>query len=145
MRTCLGYHRIVSEAVVNPTQLLQSFASTLSGDKDLLQAREDAAAWLHSAALLPDDMGLSNSEHAALLRLRTAIVDVLAAHASGQPDDEAATRLTRALADGRLVLTAGPGGTVKLASAARSSYPSVVAAFAVAIAEAAAAGSWPGA
>jgi hypothetical protein len=135
----------VTEPVVNPSDLLRSFASTLSVEPDPLESRDDAAGWLHSATVLPGDMGLSNSEHAALLRLRTAIADVLAAHANGRQDGEAAARLTRALADGRLVLTAVPGGTVKLASAARSSYPGLVATFAIAIAEAAAAGAWPGA
>src|ERR1700761_1011185 len=37
----------------------------------------------------------------------------------------------------------GPGGTIELASAARASYPSVVAALAVAIAHAAYSGAWP--
>ena len=54
-----------------------------------------------------------------------------------------AARLTRALAEGRLVVTAGPDGTVGLASMARASYPSVVAAVAVAIAHAAYSGQWP--
>ena len=48
-----------------------------------------------------------------------------------------------ALAEGRLVVTAGLDGTVGLASAARASYPSVVAAVAVAIAHAAYSGQWP--
>jgi hypothetical protein len=41
------------------------------------------------------------------------------------------------------VVIVDPDSTVRLASAARSSYPSVVAGVAVAIAEAAAAGRWP--
>jgi hypothetical protein len=36
-----------------------------------------------------------------------------------------------------------PASTVRLVSAARSSFPSVVAAIAVAIADSAAAGTWP--
>src|SRR5207248_1774429 len=52
-------------------------------------------------------------------------------------------RLTRALADGRLVLTVDPASAVRLASAARSSYPNLVAAIAVAIAGSAASGTWP--
>jgi hypothetical protein len=51
-------------------------------------------------------------------------------------------RLTRALSDGRLVVTIEPSGAVKLATAARSIYPSIVASLAVAIAEADAAGEW---
>lgn len=134
------------DAAADPLHLIRSFASTVSADpdRDLLRNREDAAGWLHTAGILPAENGLSNSEHAALLRLRASIIDVLAAHSGGREDGDAGARLTRALADGRLVLTAGPGGAVRLASAARSSYPSVVAAFAVAIAEAAAAGTWPG-
>jgi hypothetical protein len=93
--------------------------------------------------LLPDGAGLSNSEHAALLRLRDALRDVLAARADGREDAEAAARLTRALAEGRLVLTVDPASTVRLASAARASFPTVVAAIAIAIAESAASGAWP--
>jgi Putative stress-induced transcription regulator len=134
------------DAAADPLHLIRSFASTVSAepDSDLLRDRENAAAWLHTAGILPAENGLSNSEHAALLRLRAAIIDVIAAHSGGREDADATARLTRALADGRLVLTAGPRGAVRLASAARSSYPSVVADFAIAIAEAAAAGTWPG-
>jgi Putative stress-induced transcription regulator len=135
----------VPEAAPAPLRLVQSFANTLSVEPgaDLLGTREEAAAWLHAAALLPAEAGLTNSEHAALLRLREAIRDVLEAQADGQEDPEGAARLTRALADGRLVVTVDPVSTVRLAGAARASYPSVVAAIAVAIAEAAAAGAWP--
>jgi hypothetical protein len=45
-------------------------------------------------------------------------------------------------ADGRLVLTVDPASTVQLASAARASYPNIVAAVAVAVAESAASGTW---
>jgi predicted RNA-binding Zn ribbon-like protein len=100
-------------------------------------------AWLREAALLPAEAGLSNSEHAALLRLRESVRDVLAARTEGREDPAAAARLTRALAEGRLVVTVEPVSTVRLASAARASYPGVVAAIAVAIADSAAAGTWP--
>ena len=128
-----------------PPHLIQSFASTLSADPDTdpLRTREAAAAWLRTAGLLPAEAGLTTSEHAALLRLRTSIRDVLAAHAAGRADTEAATRLTKALADGRLVLTVGAAGTVRLASAARASYPNLVAEIAIAMAESAASGTWP--
>jgi Putative stress-induced transcription regulator len=134
----------VTDPASGPLRLIRSFASTLSAgrDTDLLRTREEAAAWLHAAALLPAETGLTNSEHAALLRLRESVRDVLAAHADGREDTEAAARLTRALAEGRLVVTVDAASTVRLASAARASYPSVVAAIAVAIAEAAAAGTW---
>jgi hypothetical protein len=110
---------------------------------DLLRTREEAAAWLHAAELLPAEAGLTNSEHAAVLRLRAAVREVLAAQADGREDPAAAARLTRALAEGRLVVTVDPASTVRLVSAARSSFPSVVAAIAVAIADSAAAGTWP--
>jgi hypothetical protein len=126
-------------------RLIQSFASTRGADPDvdLLRTREEAAAWLRAAALLPAEAGLSNSEHAALLRLRESVRDVLAARAAGREDAEAAARLTRALADGRLVLTVGAAGAARLASAARASYPNLVAAIAIAIAETTASGTWP--
>lgn len=97
-----------------------------------LSSREEAAAYLHAAGLLPADTGLTNSEHAALLRLRDAVQAMLAARAAGRGDADAAARLTRALADGRLVLTVDAAGAPELASAARSSYPAIVAAFAIA-------------
>jgi predicted RNA-binding Zn ribbon-like protein len=127
-------------------QLIQSFANTLTAESgaDLLGTREQAADWLRGAALLPGGAGLSGSEHAALLRLRDSLRDVLAAHTDGREDAAAAERLTRALADGRLVLTVDPASTVGLASAARASYSSVVAAVAVAVAASAAAGTWLG-
>jgi len=131
--------------VPDPLQLVQAFASTASAepDKDLLRTREQAAGWLRSAGLLTAEAGLSNSEHAALLRLREAVRDVLTAHGDGREDPDAAARLTKTLAEGRLVVIVNPASTVRLASAARASYPSVVAGIAVAIAEAAAAGTWP--
>ena len=67
---------------------------------------------------------------------------VLAAHTDGREDAAAAARLTRALADGRLVLTVDSASTVQLASAARASYPNLVAAIAIAVAGSAAAGTW---
>jgi predicted RNA-binding Zn ribbon-like protein len=128
----------------DPLQLVQSLANTLRPETDALATREEATAWLRAAALLPGEAGLSNSEHAALLRLRDSLRDVLVTHTGGQPDDDAAARLTRALADGRVVVTVDPASAVHLASAARASYPNLVAAIAVAVAESAAAGTWPG-
>ena len=124
--------------------LVQAFGNTGSAaaGRDLLGTREEAASWLHEAGWLPPEAGLSGSEHAALLRLRDALRDTLAAHGGGASGDDAVARLTRALAEGRLVVTVGAGSTVQLASAARATYPSVVAAVAVAIADAAFAGSW---
>lgn len=124
--------------------LVQSFANTRGADPDadLLGRREAAVAWLRAAALLPGGAGLTNSEHAALLRLRDSLGDVLAAHTDGRADPDAAARLTKALADGRLVLAVDPAGPVELVSAARASYPGIVAAVAVAIAGSAASGAW---
>ena len=147
-----GYHRMVPDANSSGgsgrdpglPHLVQSFASTRGADPDadLLRTREEAAGWLRAAALLPGQAGLSNSEHAALLRLRESVREVLAAHADGREDAEAAACLTKALAEGRLVLTVDPASTVRLASAARASYPAIVAAVAIAIAESAASGTW---
>jgi predicted RNA-binding Zn ribbon-like protein len=126
------------EAAPGPLRLVQSFADSA----DSLATREEAAAWLRTAGLLPAESGLSGSEHSALLRLHEAVRAALAAHTDDRADPEAAARLTKALAEGRLVVTVDAASLVQLASAARSSYPSVVAAIAVAIAEAAAAGTW---
>lgn len=132
-------------AVAGP-ELIQSFANTLTAEPgtDLLGTRELAAEWLRQAGLLSAGAGVTGSEHGALLRLRDSMRDMLAAHTDGREDDAAAARLTRALADGRLVLTINPASTVGLASAARASYSSVVAAIAVAVAQSAATGEWLG-
>jgi predicted RNA-binding Zn ribbon-like protein len=87
-------------------------------------------------------MASTMAEHAALLRLRESMRDVLAAHTAGREDAAAAVRLTRALADGRLVLTVDPASAVQLASAARASYPNLVAVVAIAVAGSAASGAW---
>jgi predicted RNA-binding Zn ribbon-like protein len=128
-----------------PLELVQSFANTLGAvaGGDLLATREQAVPWLRDAGLMPADAVVTGSEHGALLRLRDALRDALAAHAAGSADADAAARVTRGLADGRLVTTITPDGAVKLATAARSVYPSIVAAIAVAIAESDAAGTWP--
>jgi Putative stress-induced transcription regulator len=139
------YHAGMPDPAPGPLHLVQSLADTLRDDPptDLLSTREEGAAWLRAAGLLAADAGLSNSEYAALVRLRDAVRDVFAAHADGRADAEATARLTRALAEGRLVVMVDPDNTVRLASAARSSYPGIVAAFAVAIADSAATGNWP--
>jgi hypothetical protein len=118
--------------------LLRSLAGTVADDgTDLLATREEAVPWLRVAGLLPEDAIISGSEHAALLRLRDALRDVLAARASGAADPDATARLTRALADGRLVVTVSPAGQAVLASSARASYSNTVAAIAIAVA-----GAW---
>jgi hypothetical protein len=117
--------------------------ASLVSSGDTLRGREDADGWLRANQLMPADAALSNSEHAALLRLRDALLDVLIAIKDGRDDSDASARLTRALAEGRLVVTVASSGAVALNTAARAVYPSVVAAIAVAIARASAAGSWP--
>jgi hypothetical protein len=119
--------------------------TSLVSSGDTLLGRENADVWLRASQLMPADATLSNSEHAALLRLRDALLDVLAAMKDGRDDPDASARLTRALAEGRLVVTVDSSGAVTLNTAARAVYPSVVAAIAVAIARASAAGDWPAA
>jgi len=117
--------------------LLGSLAGTVTADgTDLLGTRDEAVPWLRAAGLLPDDAIISGSEHSALLRLRDALRDVLAARASGAAAPDATARLTRALADGRLVVTVSPAGAAVLVSSARASYSNTVAAIAIAVAEA---------
>jgi hypothetical protein len=117
--------------------LLRSLAGTAAAEgADPLAARESAVPWLRTAGLLPGDAALSGSEHGALLRLRDALRDVLAVRAAGSTDEDAAARLARALADGRLVVTVSPDGAAGLASSARASYSNLVAAVAIAVAEA---------
>jgi predicted RNA-binding Zn ribbon-like protein len=127
-----------------PLDLLQSLANTLSADPgtDQLLTREDAAVWLRAAELLPAQARLGSSDHTALLRLRESLRGVLAAHTDGRQDAAAAEGLTRALADGRIVVTVDPANRVGLASAARASYSGLVAVLAVAIADSANAGTW---
>ena len=116
--------------------LLASLAATVTtDDRDLLGTREDAVPWLRAAGLLPDDAVISNSEHGALLRLRDALREVMDARAAGMAAPDTAARLTRALADGRLVVTVTSAGKAVLASSARASYSNVVAAIAIAVAE----------
>ncbi|HEX4089355.1 MAG TPA: ABATE domain-containing protein [Trebonia sp.] len=116
--------------------IITSLADTARPGADPLATREDAAGWLRAAGLFPAgaDATLSGSEHGALLRLRDSLRDVLAARAERRPDDEAAARLTRALADGRLVVTIDPDGSAWLASSARAVYSNLVAAIAIAVA-----------
>ena len=116
--------------------LLRALADTAADGADLLATRESAIPWLRTAGLLPNDAILSGSEHGALLRLRDALRDVLAARAAGRPNEDAAGRLARALADGRLVVTVSRDGSAGLASSARASYSNLVAAVAIAVAQA---------
>jgi hypothetical protein len=126
-----------SATTMAPHALLQSLAETARpGGIDPLGTREDAVPWLRSAGLLPDDAVISGSEYNALIRLRDALRETLLARAAGTPDEDGAARLTRALADGRLVVTITQAGTARLASSARAPYSNAVAAIAIAVAEA---------
>jgi hypothetical protein len=118
--------------------LITSLADTARASADPLATREDAAGWLRAAGLFPADADatLSGSEHGALLRLRDSLGDVLAARSERRPDADAAARLTRALADGRLIVTVDPAGTAGLASSARAVYSNLVAAIAIGVARA---------
>jgi hypothetical protein len=121
----------------NALNLITSLADTTRASADPLATREDAVGWLRAAGLLPaEDATLSGSEHGALLRLRDSLRDVLAARSERRPDADAAARLTRALADGRLIVTVDPAGTAGLASSARAVYSNLVAAIAIAVARA---------
>ena len=136
-------HAADADLAPGPLRLVQSLANTLTtGGADLLNTREAAAGWLRGTGLLAADGGLMSSEHGALVRLRDALRDMLAAHAAGGEDTDAAGRLTKGLADGRLVVTVDAASKVGLASGARAAYSSVVAAIAAAVAESAASGTW---
>jgi hypothetical protein len=115
--------------------ILSALAGTLTADGDPLAERDEAVLWLRAAGLLGAEAAISNSEHAALLRLRDALVAVLDARAAGMAAPDAAMRLSRGLADGRLVVTVSPVGKAVLASSARAPYSNLVAALAVAVAE----------
>jgi hypothetical protein len=116
--------------------MLQSLAATASQGQDPLASRDEAAEWLQAAGLLPADAGLSGSEHSALLRLRDALRDVLVVRSAGHQDADAAGRLSRALADGRLIVAVSPAGSAQLVSSARATYSNLVATFAIAVAHA---------
>jgi len=118
--------------------LITSLADTSRSGADPLATREDAVGWLRAAGVFPvgADATLSGSEHGALLRLRDSLSDALAARAEQRADPDAAARLTRALADGRLIVTVDPDGSAWLASSARAVYSNLVAAIAIAVAKA---------
>ena len=124
----------LSATTASALSTLQSLAATATQGQDPLATRDDAAEWLQGAGLLPAEAGLTGSEHAALLRLRDALRDVLAARSGGHRDPDAAGRLSRALADGRLIVAVSPAGSAELVSSARASYSNLVATLAIAVA-----------
>lgn len=130
-----------------PLALVQAFVNTVSlrtGGADLLGDRPAAVGWFRGAGVLPaDPVVVSTSEHNGLLRLREALRTVLVARTEGREDATDAARLTRAFADGRLVLTVQAAGGAHWATAARAPYPSMVAGIAAAIADSVTARTWP--
>ena len=127
---------VTADSALGGEDLLRLLAGTAADGTDQLGTRESAVPWLRTAGLLPGDAILSGSEHGALLRLRDSLRDMLAARAAGRADSGAAARLSRALADGRLVVTVAPDGAAGLASSARATYSNLVAAVAIAVAQA---------
>jgi predicted RNA-binding Zn ribbon-like protein len=126
-------------------RLVQGLVNTLNmeADLDLLGSGWTATRWFETAGLLPAGSRLTGPEHAAVVELRQAVRQVLECHTGGGADAEAASRLTLALAPCRLAVTADPAGGVRLTEADHDPFQRAVGAFAVAIAEAGAAGTWP--
>lgn len=124
--------------------LVQALVNTYSGHthEDLLATPAAASGWLAATGLLPPEAQLSNGEQQALIGTREAIRGVLAAHTQRVADVSAAARLTEALMPCRLSVTADPSGAVHLTRADQHPYARVVGACAIAIAEAAVAGTW---
>jgi predicted RNA-binding Zn ribbon-like protein len=125
-------------------RLVQALVNTLNAEagRDLLGTPPDASQWLARAALLPEGSVLAGAERRALAELREAIRGVLRAHTCGLRDAEAASRLTMALASGRLALAVDPAGGARLVSADHEPISRVIGRVAIAIAEAADAGTW---
>ncbi|HEY7431530.1 MAG TPA: CGNR zinc finger domain-containing protein [Streptosporangiaceae bacterium] len=124
--------------------LVQALVNTFSGHtlEDLLATPAAASGWLAAAGLLPAGSPLSGGERQALIGTREAIRGVLSAHTQRAADASAAARLTEALLPCRLTVAADPAGAVHLTCADEHPYARVVGAIAVAIAEAAMAGTW---
>jgi predicted RNA-binding Zn ribbon-like protein len=125
-------------------RLVQALVNTLNAetDRDLLGTAAEAARWLTVARLMPADSRLTGAEHRALTELREAIRQVLGGHTDRRHDPEAASRLTLALASCRLTLTVDPTGSARLVSADHDPFSRVIGGVAMAIAEAAATGTW---
>lgn len=126
-------------------RLIQALVNTLNGHDlaDLIATPADAAGWLTAAGLLPAGGTVTSSEQGALVELRESIRAVLESHAHpGGDPGAAAGRLTMALLPCRLIVTADPAGTVRLASADQHPLARAVGAVAIAIAESAAEGTW---
>jgi predicted RNA-binding Zn ribbon-like protein len=125
-------------------RLVQALVNTLNAetDRDLLGTAAEAAQWLTVARLMPTGSRLTGAEHRALTELREAIRQVLGGHTDRRHDPEAADRLTLALASCRLTLAVDPTGGARLVSADHDPFSRVIGGVAMAIAEAAATGTW---
>jgi predicted RNA-binding Zn ribbon-like protein len=125
--------------------LVQALVNTVSVElgRDLLDTQTRAAEWLAAAGLLPVSVDLTEPELAALLELREAIRGVLAAHTDHHNDPAAADRLTMALARCRLAVTVDAAGDGRLVSADHDPFARALGGVAIAIADAAAKGTWP--
>jgi predicted RNA-binding Zn ribbon-like protein len=125
-------------------RLVQALVNTLNAEtaRDLLGTAAEATRWLTTARLVPAASRLTDAEHGALLELREAIRQVLSGHTARWHDPEAASRLTLALASCRLALAVDPAGGARLVSADHDPFSRVIGGVAVAIAEAAATGTW---
>lgn len=125
-------------------RLVQALVNTLNAEagRDLLGTAAEAAGWLAAARLMPAGSRLTGTQQAALVELREATRQVLGGHTDRRPDPEAASRLTMALACSRLALAVDPAGGARLVSADHDPFGRVIGGVAVAIAEAAATGTW---
>lgn len=125
-------------------RLIQALVNTLNEEHglDLLGTQVEADGWLAAAGLMPAGFRLTGVQRRALVELREAIRHVLIAHTDQRDDVEAASRLTLALAPCRLALAVAPGNGVRLVSADHDPFTRVIGSVALAIAEAAAAGTW---
>ena len=125
-------------------RLVQALVNTLNAEagRDLLGTPAEAARWLAAARLMPGGSPLTGAQHAALVELREATRQVLGGHTDRRDDPEAASRLTMALASCRLTLAVDPGGEARLVSADHDPFRRAIGVVGVAIAEAAAAGTW---
>ena len=125
--------------------LVQALVNTVSVElgRDLLHSQQRAAEWLATAGLRPASVDLTEPELAALVELREAIRGVLAAHTDHHDDPAAAGRLNMALARCRLAVTVDAAGDGRLASADHDPFARALGGVAIAIADAAARGTWP--
>lgn len=125
--------------------VVQALVNTVSVEfgRDLLDSQRRAADWLAAAGLLPDSVDVTEAEVAALVELREAIRGVLMAHTAHRDDPAASARLTMALARCRLAVTVDAAGGAGLASADHDPFARAIGGVAIAIADAAARGTWP--